>query len=113
MTETTDQRLWCRSCGTIFTPPRGCDCDDMEQPELRDAVPYRDDDDESETTDHKQEIEAFSRQLARFEDIAIRRRRLISNAAEQIDAILRGNHAGWDQTLSALRGDLQKEINNG
>jgi uncharacterized OB-fold protein len=40
MTEMTVPRLWCRSCGTVFTPPDGCDCDAIDQPELRDAVPY-------------------------------------------------------------------------
>jgi hypothetical protein len=35
---------------------------------------------------------------------------LLVRIEAKIDAILRGDHVGWDQALSALRDEIRKEL---
>lgn len=37
---------------------------------------------------------------------------LLRRVYAEIDAILRGKHAGWDQALAALRTEIRKELVN-
>jgi hypothetical protein len=57
------------------------------------------------TTNHRK-----SPSLAAIRDAQIARLAAVEHARAVIDAILRGQHDGWDQALAKLRNDLRAAL---